>query len=132
MPRRGEGLCSSPPMAGDLEPFRLGSGDRGVLLIHGFCGTPPEMRGLGDHLAQSGFRVHGALLAGCGTTPEDLAATSWTDWIASAQAQLDELKRECRQVFLARQSMGGTITLGPPPPNPHPAPPAPPPPPPDP
>src|SRR5258708_13280958 len=111
MPRRGEGLCSSPPMAGDLEPFRLGSGDRGVLLIHGFCGTPPEMRGLGEHLAQSGFRVHGALLAGCGTTPEELAATNWTDWVASAQAQLDELKHECSQVFVAGQSMGGTLSL---------------------
>ncbi|HXA42329.1 MAG TPA: alpha/beta fold hydrolase [Candidatus Solibacter sp.] len=111
MPRRGEGIFSYPPAAGDLEPFRLGSGDRGVLLIHGFCGTPPEMRGLGEHLAQKGFRVHGALLAGCGTTPEDLAATSWTDWIASAQAQLDELKRECRQVLVAGQSMGGAMSL---------------------
>lgn len=111
MARRGEGIFSYPPLAGDLEPFKLGSGERGVLLIHGFCGTPPEMRGLGEHLAQSGFRVHGALLAGCGTTPEDLAATSWTDWIASAQTQLDDLRRECSQVFVAGQSMGGALSL---------------------
>jgi carboxylesterase len=111
MSRRGEGIFSYPPEPGDLEPFRLGDGDRGVLLIHGFCGTPPEMRGLGEHLAANGFRVHGALLAGCGTTPEDLLATSWTDWIDSAQAQLDALKSECRQVFVAGQSMGGTLSL---------------------
>jgi carboxylesterase len=111
MSRRGEGIFSYPPQPGDPEPFRLGSGDRGVLLIHGFCGTPPEVRGLGEHLAANGFRVHGALLIGCGTTPEDLLATSWTDWIDSAQAQLDELKRECRQVFVAGQSMGGTMGL---------------------
>jgi carboxylesterase len=111
MSRRGEGVFSYPPQPGDLEPFKLGSGDRGVLLIHGFCGTPPEVRGLGEHLAANGFRVHGALLAGCGTTPEDLRATSWTDWIDSAQEQLDELKRECRQVFVAGQSMGGTMSL---------------------
>jgi carboxylesterase len=111
MRRRGEGIFSYPPQPGDLEPFKLGSGDRGVLLIHGFCGTPPEVRGLGEHLAANGFRVHGALLIGCGTTPEDLFATSWTDWIDSAQAQLDELKRECRQVFVAGQSMGGTMSL---------------------
>ena len=59
----------------------------------------------------NGFRVHGALLVGCGTTPEDLLATNWTDWIDSAQEQLDELKRECRQVFVAGQSMGGTLSL---------------------
>jgi carboxylesterase len=111
MSRRAEGIFSYPPRPGDLEPFKLGSGDRGVLLIHGFCGTPPEVRGLGEHLAANGFRVHGALLSGCGTTPEELAATSWTDWIASAQSQLDDLKRECRQVFLAGQSMGGTLSL---------------------
>ena len=54
MRRRGEGIFSYPPQPGDLEPFRLGSGERGALLIHGFCGTPPEVRGLGEHLAANG------------------------------------------------------------------------------
>ena len=102
---------SYPPEPGDLEAFDLGTGDLGVLLIHGFCGTPPEMRDLGEHLAAKGFRVHGTLLAGHGTTPEQLEQTRWSDWLASAQAQLDELKRECRLVFCAGQSMGGTISL---------------------
>jgi carboxylesterase len=111
MRRRGEGIFSYPPEPGDLEPFRLGSGERGALLIHGFCGTPPEMRGLGEHLASNGFRVHGALLKGHGTTPDDLETTDWTDWVDSAQAQLDGLRRECGQVFVAGQSMGGAVSL---------------------
>jgi carboxylesterase len=111
MRRRGEGIFSYPPQPGDLEPFRLGSGERGVLLIHGFCGTPPEMRGLGEHLAAHGFRVHGALLKGHGTTPDDLATTRWTDWVESAEAQLAELRKECAQVFVSGQSMGGALTL---------------------
>jgi carboxylesterase len=111
MRRRGEGIFSYPPQPGDLEPFRLGSGDRGVLLIHGFCGTPPEMRGLGEHLAANGFRVHGALLKGHGTTPEDLASTRWMDWAESADAQLAELRKECAQVFVSGQSMGGALSL---------------------
>ncbi|HEY8739116.1 MAG TPA: alpha/beta fold hydrolase [Candidatus Dormibacteraeota bacterium] len=112
MPRRSSvETWSYPPQPGDLEPFDLGAGELGVLLIHGFCGTPPEMRDLGEHLAAKGFRVHGALLAGHGTTPEELARTGWTDWLDSAQAQLDALKRECRMVFCAGQSMGGTISL---------------------
>ncbi|MEA2682703.1 MAG: carboxylesterase [Chloroflexota bacterium] len=102
---------SYPPGPGDLEAFDLGSGDVGVLLIHGFCGTPPEVRDLGEHLAERGFRVHGALLAGHGTTPEELERTRWSDWLASAQTQLDDLKRECRMVFCAGQSMGGTLSL---------------------
>src|ERR1700738_160353 len=111
MRRRGEGIFSYPPQPGDLEPFRLGSGDRGALLIHGFCGTPPEMRGLGEHLAANGFRVHGALLKGHGTTPEDLATTRWTDWVESAESQLEALRSECSQVFISGQSMGGALSL---------------------
>ena len=111
MRRRQEDIFSNPPQPGDLEPFRLGSGDQGVLLIHGFCGTPPEMRGLGEHLAANGFRVHGVLLKGHGTTPEDLATTTRRDWVASADAQLAELRRECSEVFVSGQSMGGAISL---------------------
>ncbi len=69
------------------------------------------MRGLGEHLAANGFRVHGALLRGHGTTPEDLARTHWTDWVESAEAQLVELRRECSQVFVSGQSMGGALGL---------------------
>jgi len=102
---------SYPPVEGDLEPFDLGSGELGVLLIHGFCGTPPEMRDLGQHLAAAGFRVRGALLPGHGATPEDLERTGWQDWLAGAQADLEALKRECKLVFCAGQSMGGTMSL---------------------
>ena len=110
-PRIDRPTFSYPPVAGDLEPFDLGSGDLGVLLVHGFCSTPPEMRDLGEHLAAAGFRVHGSLLPGHGSTPEELEATGWQDWLAGAQADLDMLRRECRLVFCAGQSMGGTITL---------------------
>ncbi|HEV1997180.1 MAG TPA: alpha/beta fold hydrolase [Candidatus Dormibacteraeota bacterium] len=109
--RSSEDTWSYPPGPGDLEPFELGSGDLGVLLIHGFCGTPPEMRDLGEHLAAAGFRVRGALLAGHGSTPEELERTTWTDWLGSAQEQLDTLKKEARFVFCAGQSMGGTVSL---------------------
>src|SRR3979409_1628694 len=96
MRRRQEDIFSNPPQPGDLEPFRLGSGDRGVLLIHGFCGTPPEMRGLGEHRAASGFRVHGVLLKGHGTTPEDVATTTRGDWVASADCKLAGARRGAR------------------------------------
>jgi carboxylesterase len=102
---------SNPPDPGDLETFRLGSGRHGVLLLHGFCGTPPEMRGLGEHLAGRGFRVHGALLAGHGTSPEDLDRYSWRDWVASAEQELEDLRAECETVSVAGQSMGGTLSL---------------------
>jgi carboxylesterase len=110
-PPRTSEIFSFAPQPGDLEPFELGGGDNGVLLIHGFCGTPPEMRGLGEHLAQHGFLARGMLLPGHGTSPEDLDNYVWRDWVDAAQAELDGLRQRCARVFVAGQSMGGTVTL---------------------
>ncbi|MFN2569413.1 MAG: alpha/beta hydrolase [Candidatus Dormibacteria bacterium] len=94
-----------------VAPWALGQGRRGVLLIHGFAGTPPELRRLGIHLAARGFRCRAPTLAGHGTSPEELETTRWRDWISSAQAALDLLASECDQVMVAGQSMGGTVAL---------------------
>lgn len=94
-----------------VAPWVLGEGRRGALLLHGFAGTPPELRGLGDHLAAHGWRCSGPAMAGHATSPEDLAATDWTDWAASARQALDTLAAECDQVVVVGQSMGGTMAL---------------------
>jgi carboxylesterase len=86
-------------------------GDRGCLLLHGFTGSPLEMIPLAEALARDGLTVHVARLAGHGTTPEDLAATSWRDWIASAQRAYDALARRCRVVAVGGLSMGGSLAL---------------------
>lgn len=104
-------IWSSPPEPGELQPFRLRGGTRGCLLIHGFAGTPPEMRGLGEFLAPRGYDVAAPLLAGHGLTPEDMARTRWQDWAASAEAAYQELKRDCEQIFVCGQSLGGTLAL---------------------
>ncbi len=95
----------------DLNPFFFDGGPSGCLLIHGFSGSPPEMRPMGEYLAQRGLTVLGVRLAGHGTTPEDMARTTWRDWVASAEAGLRELEACCEQVFVAGLSMGGLITL---------------------
>jgi carboxylesterase len=91
--------------------WRVGEGRRGALLLHGFAGSPPELRRLGEALAAAGWRCHGPLLAGHGTTPEDLARTRWQDWAASAAAALAELHAECDEVVVAGQSGGGALAL---------------------
>ncbi|TMC50274.1 MAG: alpha/beta fold hydrolase [Chloroflexi bacterium] len=92
-------------------PWSLGDGTRGALLLHGFAGTPPELRRLGEHLAGHGWRCVAPTMAGHGTSPEDLSRTTWRDWAASAQAALDELAGSCERVAVAGQSMGGTMAL---------------------
>src|ERR1039458_9460781 len=85
-----------------VSPWRIGEGRRGVLLLHGFAGTPPELRRLGEALARSGWRCYGPLLAGHGTTPEELDRTRWQDWADSAQAALAELRAEGGEVAVSR------------------------------
>ena len=95
----------------DLKPFFFPGGPTGCLLVHGFSGSPPEMRPMGEFLAGKGITVVGVRLAGHGTSPEEMARTTWRDWVASAEEGLQELKRRCRKVFAAGLSMGGLIVL---------------------
>ncbi len=43
-----------------------------MLLIHGFTGSPPEMRLVGEYLHRRGLTVYAPLLPGHGTTVEDM------------------------------------------------------------
>jgi carboxylesterase len=88
-----------------------GSG-RGALVVHGFTGSPFEMRWLGERLADRGFHVVGPALAGHEYgRPEDLDATTWRDWYASAEQAFDRLRQKCRRVAVVGLSMGGLLTL---------------------
>ncbi len=104
-------IWSSPAKPEELQPFRLRGGTRGCLLLHGFAGTPPEVRGLGAHLAARGYDVMAPLLAGHGLTPEAMARTRWPDWVRSAAEALRALQADCGEVFVAGQSLGGTLAL---------------------
>nr|MBC7245018.1 alpha/beta fold hydrolase [Chloroflexota bacterium] len=95
----------------DPNPFYFPGGSVGCLLIHGFTGSPPEMRPMGEYLAQQGLTVSGPLLAGHGTTHEDLARTTWEDWYASVEADYDHLQQHCQQVFVAGFSLGSLLAM---------------------
>ena len=95
-------------MAG-AEPFFFQGDSTGCLLVHGFTGTPNELRWLGRQLAADGRTVLGVRLAGHGTTPEEMNTTHWPDWYASALDGYEQLHRTCKQVFVGGLSMGGML-----------------------
>jgi carboxylesterase len=45
------------------EPFYFPGGKTGCLLVHGFTGSPKEMRWMGEYLAGQGYTVLGVRLA---------------------------------------------------------------------
>lgn len=102
-----------PVMLG-AEPFSAdppGGPGIGVVLSHGFTGTPQSMRPWGEHLAAQGFTVRGPRLPGHGTHWRDMQATRWPDWYGELSRAVDELAARCRSVFVFGLSMGGTLAL---------------------
>jgi carboxylesterase len=83
----------------------------GVVVVHGFTGTPWSVRGVADAMVAAGFDVELPRLPGHATTVEDMIATDWSDWsgeVARARAAIAE---RCDQVVLVGQSMGATLIL---------------------
>lgn len=94
-----------------VEPFSFRGNRVGCLLIHGFTGSPSEMRFLGECLANYGWTVLGIRLAGHGSTPEKMAKTRWEDWTKDAEAGVRLLRKSCDTVIGIGLSMGGLLTL---------------------
>jgi carboxylesterase len=83
----------------------------GALLIHGFTGTPAEMRALGRALADRGIEAHAPLLPGFGPAIDRLAQTKGDEWLDTARAAWNDLVARFDVPLLIGFSMGGAIAL---------------------
>jgi carboxylesterase len=93
------------------QPFQLGSGKVGALLIHGFPGTPAEMRPLGERLAAAGWTVYGPLLPGFGPQIPTLGQKTRYDWVAAAGEAWRIIQKQHETSVLIGFSMGGALAL---------------------
>lgn len=98
------------------EPFEFPGGNgpegrTGVLLVHGFTGTPMSLRPWGEHLAAEGFAVRCPLLPGHGTRWQDCNASTHDQWSTTVGEAFDALAAACDRVFVAALSMGGTLAV---------------------
>jgi carboxylesterase len=99
------------PLALPAQPERTGGRAVGVLLVHGFTGSPASMKPWAHALAEQGYAVEVPLLPGHGTRWQDLNAVAWTDWYAEGEAAFDRLRASCEAVVVAGLSMGGSVAL---------------------
>lgn len=83
----------------------------GVLLSHGFTGSPASMRPWGEHLAALGYTVAVPRLPGHGTTWQEMSRTTYADWYAEVEREFEKLRANCDQVVVCGLSMGGGLAL---------------------
>ena len=103
-----------PELAAYSAPARpeLTGGRRiGVLVQHGFTGSPYSVRPWAEHLAEQGYAVEVARLPGHGTTWQELNRTGWDDWYAEVRQTFDSLHAQTDAVVVAGISMGGALVL---------------------
>lgn len=91
------------------EPFELEGGPAGVLLVHGWTGSPLQVRPLGHHLHREGYSVRGIRLPGHGTSVEDLARRRWQEWQGTVERAWRSFRTAHQPAALLGYSMGGML-----------------------
>lgn len=102
---------SKPKSVG--EPYLLKGRGRhmGIVLCHGYMAAPLEVRTLAEHLARRGYWVYVPRLKGHGTAPEDLAQTSYKQWVSSVERGYVIMANICHRVVAGGFSTGAGLAL---------------------
>jgi carboxylesterase len=99
------------PLSVPARPELTGGRRIGVLLSHGFTGSPYSMVPWGRSLAELGYGVEVPRLPGHGTTWQELNTTTWSDWYGEVTRAFARLQAEHDAVVVAGLSMGGALVL---------------------
>ncbi|CCK80271.1 alpha/beta fold hydrolase [Desulfobacula toluolica] len=83
----------------------------GVLLIHGYMAAPEEMKPFANYLYENSFTVYVPRLKGHGTAPEDLAQTTYEQWIESVEEAFIILRHSCEKIIVGGFSTGAGLAL---------------------
>jgi carboxylesterase len=93
------------------EPFHFEVGPSRALLIHGFLGSPRDLRPLAQELADVGVTARGVLLPGFGPDIARLKKVQAEEWLNAARAAWKEIREGANRTTLIGFSMGGAVAL---------------------
>jgi carboxylesterase len=99
------------PVMPGAEAFAHDGGPTGVLLCHGFTGSPQSLRPWAEYLAAAGLGVSLPRLPGHGTTWQEMARTRWEDWFAEVDRAFDELQARSDEIFVMGLPVGAYLPL---------------------
>jgi carboxylesterase len=94
------------PLALSAEPARAAA-----LLLHGFPGTPAELRPLGEALSASGVSAFAPLLPGFGPAMHRISEVGLDDWLAAAAQAWYAVRAAHARPVLIGYSMGAALAL---------------------
>ena len=93
------------------QPFVYGSSMQRVVMVHGFPGTPAELRALGERIAARGWEARGILLPGFGPEIAELGERTRSDWLDAVLGALDSAREGAERVVVLGFSMGAALAL---------------------
>ncbi|CAN5614484.1 alpha/beta fold hydrolase [soil metagenome] len=102
---------TAEPLTVAARPELTGGRRIGVLLSHGFTGSPASMRPWGEHLGALGYGVAVPRMPGHGTTWQELNSCRWDDWYGEVLRAFDQLCLDHDAVVVGGLSMGGSLVL---------------------
>lgn len=97
--------------APQYQSFHWTAGEPAALMVHGFLGTPLEMRALGQALFDAGWTVHAPLLPGFGPDIGALFEVTSNDWLRAIRKALASLEQQHTPILLIGHSMGGGLAM---------------------
>jgi carboxylesterase len=103
--------ASHEPLTIAARPELTGGRRVGVLLSHGFTGSPVSIRPWGEALGERGYGVAVPRLPGHGTTWQDLNTHRFEDWYGEVARVFDQLCLDHDAVVVGGLSMGGSLAL---------------------
>ncbi len=86
-------------------------GDRAVLFVHGFTGSPHFFKEYAQFLNKEGVHVRVMRLPGHGSSVKDLAESSYLDWREAVHEELKNLYSIGKRTYLLGYSFGANLSL---------------------
>lgn len=99
------------PLIEGAQPFAQQGDDLGILVIHGFTGSPVSVRPWAQYLADAGHTVIAPRLPGHGTRWQDLNRTTWIDWYTEVERAASWLRHRSSSCVVMGLSAGATLGL---------------------
>lgn len=91
------------------KPYTMGQSDTLALLVHGFTGSPDDLRDLAAFLSENGVAAKAVLLPGHGSDWKDLRKVTYNDWINTIEEEFNAVKDQYKKIFLIGYSFGSNL-----------------------